>query len=77
VRGGTQLRFSKAAPDFRWAGYCLKSVHKARPVRRRYMRQYGSPRRWVAGFGGKSVTASENIRRTAAVLHCRAIREHA
>ena len=28
-RDGTQLRFAKGAPDFRWAGYCLESVHKA------------------------------------------------
>jgi hypothetical protein len=64
-RDGTQLRFSKAAPNFRWAGYCLKSCHKARPERRRYMRQFGSPRRWVVGFEGKSVTASEGLRRAA------------
>ena len=55
---GTQLRFSPGTPDFRWAGYCLKNVHKARAVRRRYMRQFGSRRRWVAGFEGKAVTAS-------------------
>jgi hypothetical protein len=71
-RDGTQLRFSKAAPDFRWAGYCLKSVHKARPERRRWMRRYGSPRRWVAGFEGKAVTASEGLRRLALRLHCAA-----
>ena len=58
---GRQLRFEKGAPDFRWAGYCLKSAHKARPVRRRYMRRFGSPKRWVAGFEGKSVTASEGV----------------
>jgi hypothetical protein len=68
-RDGAQLRFSKAAPDFRWAGYCLKSCHKARPVRRRFMRQFGSPRRWVAGFEGKSVTATEGLRRLATTLH--------
>ena len=32
---GTQLRFARGTPDFRWAGYCLKGVHKARPGRRR------------------------------------------
>ena len=68
-RDGAQLRFSKAAPDFRWAGYALKSVHKARPERRRFMRRYGSSHRsWVAGFEGKAVTASEGLRRAASLL---------
>jgi hypothetical protein len=68
---GTQLRFARGTPDFRWAGYCLKSVHKARPERRRWMRQYGleGDRRHVAGFEGKSVTASEGLRRMASALH--------
>jgi hypothetical protein len=70
---GTQLRFARGTPDFRWAGYCLKSVHKARSERRRWMRQYGSPARWVAGFEGKSVTASEGLRRKSSALHAAAV----
>lgn len=70
---GIQLRFARGTPDFRWAGYCLKSVHKARPERRRYMRQFGSSRRWVAGFEGKSVTASKGLRDAAITLHVTAV----
>jgi hypothetical protein len=70
---GDQLRFSRGTPDFRAAGYWLKSVHKARPERRRFMRQYGSPRRWVAGFQGKAVTASEGLRQAAVMLHQSAV----
>jgi len=70
---GIQLRFARGTPDFRWAGYCLKSVHKARPERRRYMRQFGSPRRWVAGFEGKAATASEGVRGAAIALHVAAV----
>jgi hypothetical protein len=66
---GTQLRFARGTPDCRWAGYCLKSVHKARPERRRYMRQFGSPPNWVAGFEGKAVTASEALNKSASALH--------
>jgi hypothetical protein len=56
---GTQLRFSRGTPDFRWAGYCIKGVAKARPMRRRYMRWLGlrEDRRWVAQFEGKAITA--------------------
>lgn len=72
---GIQLRFARGTPDFRWAGYCLKSVHKARPERRRYMRQLGSPRRWVAGFEGKAVTASKGVRGAAIALHVTAVDE--
>lgn len=63
---GTQLRFAPGTPDFRWCGYCVKSAHKARPERRRWMRQYGldGDRRYVAQFDGKSVTASERLRRS-------------
>lgn len=71
---GTQLRLARGTPDFRWAGYCLKGVHKARPERRRWMRQYGSPSRWVAGYEGKSVTASEGLRRAAVAMHSAAVR---
>ncbi len=70
---GTQLRFARGTPDYRWAGYCLKSVHKARPERRRYMRQFGSDRRWIAGFEGKAVTANEGVRRSAIALHVAAV----
>jgi hypothetical protein len=75
-RDGTQLRFSKDAPNFRWAGYAVKGAHKARPEWRRYMRRFGSPRRWVAGFSGKSVTASEGLKRAAIALHGMATRSH-
>ena len=72
---GTQLRFARGTPDFRWAGYCLKSVHKARPERRRYMRKFGSDRRWVAGFKGKAVTATKGVRGAAIALHIAAVGE--
>jgi hypothetical protein len=72
---GTQLRFARGTPDCRWAGYCLKRVHKAGPERRRYMRQFGLPRQWVAGFEGKAVTASVDVGRVAASLHANAITE--
>jgi len=62
---GTQLRFARGTPDFRWAGYCLKSADKARQERRRHMRNGLSDRRWVAGFEGKSVTASAGLRQSA------------
>lgn len=52
-------------------GYCLKSVHKARPERRRFMRRYGSPRGYVAGFEGKAVSASESLKKRATGLHSR------
>jgi hypothetical protein len=68
-RDGAQLRFSKGAPDFRWAGYCLKSVHRARPERRRFMRRYRSPRKWVAGFEGKAVTSSVGVQNKAEEVH--------
>jgi hypothetical protein len=73
---GTQLRFARGTPDFRWAGYCLKSAHKARPERRRWMRQYGldGDRRYVAQFDGKSVTASDGLRKSASTLHISLLR---
>lgn len=66
---GTQLRFSRGTPDARWAGYCVKGVDKARPERRRFMKQYGSPRRWVAGFEGKAVTANRAVAFEAMKMH--------
>ena len=69
---GTQLRFSRGTPNFRWTGYCVRDAHKARQERRRFMRQLGlSDRRWVAGFEGKSVTASLGLRRKAILAHVR------
>ena len=64
---GSQLRFSRGVPDFRWSGYSVRDAHKARQDRRRYMRRFGlsADRRWVAGFEGKSVTASSGLRRAA------------
>lgn len=66
---GNQLRFERGTPDIGWAGYCVKSVHKARPERRRYMRRFGFHRWWVAGFEGKAVTASQSVAREAKRLH--------
>ena len=41
------------------------------------MRQYGleSDRRWVAGYEGKSVTASEGFRRNAILAHAAPVDE--
>jgi hypothetical protein len=69
-----QLVLTKS-PNLRGAGYCLKSYSKARPDRRRYMRQFGSPRNMVAGFDGKAVTASSNLKRTAIGCHKAAVAE--
>jgi hypothetical protein len=71
---GIQLRFARGTPDFRWCGYAIKSVHKARPERRRYVRKLGlSDRRWVAGFEGKAVTASSGLSRKAIVEYDAAV----
>ena len=53
----------KTDPDFRWAGYALKSCQKSTRGRRRFMRRYGleADRRWVAQFAGKSVTVSSAL----------------
>ena len=50
-------------PDFRWAGYTLKSCQKSTRRRRCFMRRYGleDDRRWVAQFEGKSVTTGHPI----------------
>jgi len=75
---GIQLRFARGTPDFRFCGYCLKSVHKARPDRRRYMRKLGlsADKRWVAGFeGNAAVTASSGLRRKAIAAHAAAVDE--
>lgn len=67
---GTQLRFARGKPNFRWAGYCLKSAQKARPSRRRYMQGLGvSDIRWLAGFDGNAVTASEGLAQPAKLRH--------
>jgi hypothetical protein len=66
-RGVYQLRFDNC--DFRGAGYFLKNVHKARPSRRRLMRRYDMPRRWVAAFRGKAVTANSDVSKAAIVIH--------
>ena len=55
----------ESGPGFPLGWLLPQERHKARPVRRRYMRQFGSPRRWVAGFEGKSVTVSESLKRYA------------
>lgn len=59
----------------RGAGYCLKSYGKARPDRRRFMRQFGWPRSLVATFEGKAVTASAQLKRAAIACHSEAIAE--
>lgn len=59
---GTQLRFARGTPDFRWAGYCLKRVCQSPAGWRRFMRQYGSPLGYAVGFEGKAVMASENLK---------------
>lgn len=70
---GRQLRFAKTNPDFRWAGYAAKNVSKASPLRRRFMRRFGSPQQWVAGFDGKAVTASQDLVRQARTVYERAV----
>jgi hypothetical protein len=65
----------RISPNLRGAGYCLKSYPKARPDRRRYMEQIGSPRGMVAGFEGKAVTASKDLKRTAIECHSAAVAE--
>jgi hypothetical protein len=65
----------RISPNLRGAGYCLKSYSKARPDRRRNMQRYGSPRSMVAGFEGKAVTASENLKRAAIECHSAAVAE--
>lgn len=63
------------SPNMRGAGYCLKSYSKARPDRRRYMAQFGSPRSMVAGFDGKAVSVSLDLRRIAIECHAKAVKE--
>lgn len=69
-----QLVLTKS-PNLRGAGYCLKSCSNARPDRRRYMQQFGSPRSWVAGFEGKAVTVSRDLKRAAINCHSTAVAE--
>lgn len=75
-RGYSPLRFERD-PDFRWAGYCLKDVHKARPPRRKLMRYFKLSRSklWLASFDGKAVTASEDLKRLAIRKHALAVAE--
>jgi hypothetical protein len=67
-RGHAPLRF-EAKPDFRWAGYCLKAVQKASPERRRLMRHWTGCEKQLAGFTGKAVTASSDLRVCASLLY--------
>ena len=69
-----QLILTKS-PNLRGAGYCLKSYSKARPSRRRFMQQFGSPRSMVASFEGKAVSASEDLKRAAIDCHAAAVAE--
>jgi hypothetical protein len=72
--GEFQLRHTRS-PNLRGAGYCLKSYPKARPERRRNMQQYGSPQSMVAGFEGKAITASKDLKRAAIECHSVAVAE--
>lgn len=69
-----QLILTKS-PNLRGAGYCLKSYPKARPERRSNMQRYGSPRSMVAGFEGKAVTVSRDLKRAAIECHSVAVEE--
>ena len=73
-KGLRPVRF-ETNPYFRWSGYSLKNTHRARPARRRYMRQLGISvsKNWLAGFEGKAVTASEALKREAIGLHAAAV----
>jgi hypothetical protein len=74
--GYAPVRF-ETHPNFRWCGYSLKDAHKARPSRRLSMRRYGVivSRGFLAGFEGKTVTASEALAREARKLHAAAVAE--
>jgi hypothetical protein len=65
----------RISPNLRGAGYCLKDYSKARPDRRLNRQMYGSSRRWVAGFEGKAVTVSVDLKRTAIECHSAAVAE--
>lgn len=71
-----QLRFARGTPDVGWTGYCLKGVEKVGAGRKRFMQRYGveSDRRWVAGFGGKALTASADLQRKAALKHAEIVK---
>jgi hypothetical protein len=71
-RSPWQLRF-ETDPDFGWAGYCLKNVRKADQGWRRFMRRYGSPRRWTVGFEGRAVTYSAALVAVARRQHSMAV----
>ena len=75
-KGYAPVRF-ETNPNFRWCGYSLKDAHKARPTRRHYMRRLGvsTSKRWLAGFEGKAVTASEALKLAAIDLHTAAVAE--
>ena len=76
-RGTSQLRF-EVNPDFRWAGYSLKGVANASPSRRRLMGRLGvsaSATRFLSGFEGKAVTASQALKRDAIALHATVVAE--
>jgi hypothetical protein len=75
-KGYTPVRF-EANPNFRWCGYSLKDAHKARSARRLHMRRLGlsTSKRWLAGFEGKAVTASEALKLAAIDLHTAAVAE--
>jgi hypothetical protein len=64
-----QLVFSKGKPDAGWAAYVCKCLAHATEPRRRYMTRFGSPRRWVVGFAGKPLTATQDLNCEASGLY--------
>jgi hypothetical protein len=64
-----QLVFSRGKPDACWAAYVCKCLAHATEPRRRFMSRFGSPRRWVVSFGGKPLSASDQLNREASALY--------
>jgi hypothetical protein len=62
-----------SAPDIGWMGYSLKNLNKPGL---KFLRRYGveSDRRYVHGFEGKALTASEDLQRRAALMHAEAVK---
>ena len=62
-----------SAPDIGWMGYSLKNLNKPGL---KFLRRYGveSDRRYVHGFEGKALTASEDLQRRAALTHTEAVK---
>lgn len=69
---GYPVKF-RSAPDIGWMGYSLKNLNKPGL---KFLRRYGveSDRRYVHGFEGKALTASEDLQRRAALMHAEALK---